>query len=185
MPLSGGFTPLKAAVTFLAAGAAMCEADSTAVVAQREAEQRASFTCGACGHRWLRFRMQDEPTLKGIACLRLRLHEAFAHYCRRGSRDFPQRLQHAVHAAAVIFSQEGVTSEDGAAAPSVRGRCAPPPALLPVVITAVDCSNSQSGDTCVHTAVQVAPHWRAPRSGSALAGAPPLTVACGRRSVAR
>eukprot|EP00892_Ulva_mutabilis_P008966 jgi/Ulvmu1/6441/UM003_0071.1 len=72
---------------------------------------------------WLRFRMADEGTLQGVACLRARLHAAFAHYCKRGPRDLPQRLHHAVQAAAVVFSQEGFSSEDLlAGGPAVRGR---------------------------------------------------------------
>lgn len=71
--------------------------------------------------RWLRWQVESKETLAALACLRFRLHEAFAHCCQRGFRNFPQHLQDAVEAAVEVFSQEGVTDQDQV---RVRGRCA-------------------------------------------------------------
>ena len=89
--------------------------------------------------------MHDEQTLQGLACLRLRLHAAFAHCCQHGVRNLPLRLVDAVQAAAVVFSEEGFTNEDAPVGPPVRGRCAPPPppnlflGFIPVCATTVTC----------------------------------------------
>lgn len=92
------------------------------------------------GCRWLRWRVSDEPTLRGIACLRLRLHEAFAHCCQRGFRHFPLRLQDAVSAAAFLFAEEGAADQDAGTERRVRGRCV----ATPVLRSDIPCS-------CDHT----------------------------------